>query len=238
MKDRESGMKEDRIKQKATTMVDVLLLVLLSLLCCGLERAAAQVPIPPRIDGFVYGADPPVWGKSVVVEAFFDPVCPDSRDSWPPLKKALRHYSHRLSLVVHTFALPYHSNAFIASRALHIANRLNSSSTYPLLELFFKFQEKYYNRPTYNLTRASIVDDISRLATKVVGKDSLSSFLSGFNATETDSATRISFKYGCSRAVTGTPFFFVNGIPLAVSGPVPDYKAWRDIIDPLVAKQS
>lgn len=87
---------------KATASAMVLLLLLAW--CCNVH-VEAQVPIPAKIDGFVYrGA--PVWGHSVVVEAFFDPLCPDSRDSWPPLKKALRHYSDRLSVVVHPFALP------------------------------------------------------------------------------------------------------------------------------------
>lgn len=34
----------------------------------------------------------------------------------------------------------YHDNAFVASRALHIVNLLNSSATFPLLEHFFKYQ--------------------------------------------------------------------------------------------------
>ncbi|RRT59130.1 hypothetical protein B296_00016509 [Ensete ventricosum] len=72
-------------------------------------KVEAQMPIPAKIDGFVYkGA--PVWGKSVVVEAFFDPLCPDSRDSWPPLKQALLHYPDRISVVVHPFPLPTTAN--------------------------------------------------------------------------------------------------------------------------------
>lgn len=34
----------------------------------------------------------------------------------------------------------YHDNAFVASRALHIASNLNASATFPLLEWFFKHQ--------------------------------------------------------------------------------------------------
>lgn len=37
-------------------------------------------------------------------------------------------------------ACSYHDNAFIASRALHIVNSLNSSATFHLLELFFEQQ--------------------------------------------------------------------------------------------------
>ncbi|XXG61901.1 hypothetical protein AAC387_Pa05g0391 [Persea americana] len=66
-----------------------------------------QVPIPPKYDGFVYRKSHGT--ESIVVEAFFDPLCPDSRDAWPPLKQALTYYvSNRcsLSLIAHPFPLP------------------------------------------------------------------------------------------------------------------------------------
>ncbi|XP_072988338.1 uncharacterized protein [Typha latifolia] len=214
----------------------LLLFFLFFLLSSLFDCLNAQVPIPAKIDGFVYKSTP-VWGDSVVVEAFLDPLCPDSRDSWPPLKQALQYYSSRLSLIVHPFPLPYHSNAFLACRSLHIANKLNASSTYPLLEIFFKYQEKYYNAPTYKMTRASVIGDMAKMAVMALGENSLSAFRSGFNDSQTDFAARISFKYGCSRGVTGTPFFFVNGIPLSDSGSPLDYNKWRSIIDPLVTEK-
>ncbi|XP_077246675.1 uncharacterized protein LOC143886544 [Tasmannia lanceolata] len=201
-----------------------------------LQRVSAQVPIPAKYDGFVYRTEDSQ--SSIMIEAFFDPLCPDSRDAWPPLKQALKYYSNRLSLIVHPFALPYHDNSFVACRALHIANNVNNSTTYPLLELFFKHQEKYYNQPTLNMSRASIVDHMIKLMVKVVGNSSLSAIVAGFKNRETDLTTRISFKYGCSRAVTGTPYFFVNGFPLLDSGSPLDYKKWRSIIDPLLGQHS
>lgn len=66
---------------------------------------AAQSLPPPRRDGFVY-TDGPVDSDTVVVEAFLDPVCPDSRDAWPPLKQALQYYGPRVWLVVHLLPLP------------------------------------------------------------------------------------------------------------------------------------
>lgn len=44
-------------------------------------------------------------------------------------------------------------------------------------------------------------------------------------------------QYGCSRGVLGTPFFFVNGFALPNPGSAVDYKTWRSIIDPLVARK-
>ncbi|KAF6174325.1 hypothetical protein GIB67_040818 [Kingdonia uniflora] len=193
--------------------------------------------IPAKSDGFVYG-DPPDYSKSIIIEAFFDPICPDSRASWPPLKQALHYYSSSsssVSLILHPFALPYHDNSFVACRALHIVNKLNASATYPMLELFFQHQEKFYNQPTRDMSRTSVIDHIVMLAEKAVGNSLLSAVESGFSDRQTDLATRVSFKYGCSRGVYGTPFFFVNGFLLPDAGDAIDYKGWKSIIDPLIA---
>jgi hypothetical protein len=81
--------------------VSLLPLVVIIIGCCACWGCRAQIPIPARMDGFVYS-----WGETVVVEAFLDPVCPDSRDAWPALKKVVEHYSSRVSVVVHLFPLP------------------------------------------------------------------------------------------------------------------------------------
>ncbi|KAK2974887.1 hypothetical protein RJ640_020802 [Escallonia rubra] len=197
----------------------------------------SQISIPARYDGFVY-KNHPVSTDSVMIDAFFDPVCPDSRDSWPPLKQALHHYGSAVSFVVHPFALPYHDNSFVTSRALHIVNKLNSSATYDLLELFFNHQEEFYNKQTFNMSRSTIVSHIVQFATKAVGNSFYSAVASGFEDRNTDLTTRISFKYGCSRGVFGTPFFFVNGFALPDAGSAIDYDGWRKILDPLVGKST
>ncbi|KAG6488447.1 uncharacterized protein LOC122004918 [Zingiber officinale] len=191
--------------------------------------------IPSKYDGFYYSGGGEGWEDVIVVDAFLDPLCPDSRDSWPTLKKVVELYSPLLAVIVHPFPLPYHSNSFLACRALHIANKLNASSTFPFLELFFRYQEKYYNAPTKNITRTAMIEDMANLSIEAVG-NSLSEFLSGFDDQETDLATRISFKYGCSRGVYGAPFFFVNGFLLPDAGSALDFATWKNIIDPLLAK--
>lgn len=195
--------------------------------------ARAQVSIPAKQVGFwfenrVAGAD------SVLIEGFMDPVCPDSRDSWPPLRRALDHYGSRISLVVYPFPLPYHDNSFLCSRALHIVNNLNASATYKLLEYFFDSQEELYNKATFNLSRKSVVAKVSTIVAKVIGSSSYEEIKSGFSNPTSDHATRFSFKYGCLKGVYGTPFFFVNGFPLPDAGSALTYEDWKGIIDPLV----
>ncbi|XP_023877914.1 uncharacterized protein LOC111990370 [Quercus suber] len=199
-------------------------------------NVGAQTLPPARTDGFVY-KNHRVNSDTIIIEAFYDPVCPDSRDSWPPLKKALHYFGSHTWLVVHLLPLPYHDNAFVASRALHIVNNLNTSATFPLLEHFFKYQEKFYNAQTRNLSRAVIVEEIVKFATEVVGSSYYSVIKSGFNDTKTDLKTRISFKYSTSRGVYGTPFFFVNGFLLPDNGSTIDFKGWKSTIDTLIDAQ-
>ncbi|KAG8377971.1 hypothetical protein BUALT_Bualt08G0089300 [Buddleja alternifolia] len=206
------------------------------LLLCLISPIAGQSQIPPKQDGFWFG-EKTGTAETVLIEAFFDPVCPDTRDSWPSLKKALHQYGSRVSLVVHTFPLPYHDNAFISSRALHIVNKLNTSATYDLLEAFFKHQERFYRKATFNMSRAAVLDQTVKFVTEAVGSSYHSAIKSGFNDSKTDHATRVAFKYGCLRGVYGTPFFFVNGFPLPDAGSALDYKGWRKVIDPLVSER-
>ncbi|CAA7410753.1 unnamed protein product [Spirodela intermedia] len=209
-----------------------------SFCCRWFHRGLAGAAIPARYDGFVYPVGAPVGEDSILVEAFFDPICPDSRDAWPPLKRITLEYAPRIFLEVHPFPLPYHDNSFFSCRALHISNKLNRSTTYPLLELFFEHQEKLYNQPTRNISRESVIRRMVKLATKATGDSSQSALERGFEDLETDLAARTSFKYGCSRGVIGTPFFIVNGFPLPGAGSALDYDQWRSIIDPLVSNSS
>ncbi|XP_047328938.1 uncharacterized protein LOC124932362 [Impatiens glandulifera] len=194
---------------------------------------AGQAPIPAKYDGFLY-KNQETTTNTVIIEAFFDPICPDSRDAWPPLKQAFEYYGSRVSLILHPFPLPYHDNSFVTSRALHVVNKVNPVATYDLLELFFKHQEEFYNRPTFNESRSSVVKHVAELATKVADISLKNDIESGFTDWETDSLTRVSFKYGCSRGVYGTPFFFVNGFVLPDGGSAIDYFQWRRILDPVI----
>ncbi|XP_075484587.1 uncharacterized protein LOC142524468 [Primulina tabacum] len=202
-----------------------LLLIFFPIIC--------QPQIPAEQDGFWFGKRQGPE-KSIHVEAFFDPVCPDSRDSWPDLKKVVQYYGSRVTLVVHTFPLPYHDNSFASSRALHIVNKLNATAIYNLLEAFFDHQERFYGASTFNMSRASVVDDIVMFVTDELGASFHSAIKSGFTDSKTDHATRVAFKYGCLRGVYGTPFFFINGFPVPDAGSPLNYGKWRKIIDPLV----
>ncbi|KAK8596609.1 hypothetical protein V6N12_065092 [Hibiscus sabdariffa] len=192
---------------------------------------------PAKYDGFLY-TNNRVDSDTILIEAFFDPVCPDSRDSWPPLKQAIHHYGSRVSLIVHLLPLPYHDYAFATSRALHIVNLLNPSATFRLLDSFFEYQERFYNAQTSNKSRDAVINEISEFTAEAVGNSYYSAIVSGFNDRKTDLKTRVSFKYSASRGVFGTPTFYINGFALPDSGSTIDYMGWRSFIDPLLVGQT
>ncbi|CAH2067513.1 unnamed protein product [Thlaspi arvense] len=208
--------------------------ILLFLVLVFGTQVRSQVLPPARPDGFVYRPGHRSDPDAILIEAFFDPVCPDSRDSWPILKQALEHYGSRVALTLHLLPLPYHDNAYAASRALHIVNTLHSNATFRLLEEFFEHQALFHNAQTQLLSKPEIVDKIVKLGTATLGNSYQHVLKSGFTDAKTDRATRLSFKYSASRGVYGTPTFYVNGFVLADAGSPLDSGGWRKIIDPLV----
>lgn len=201
-----------------------------------LVYAHAQNLPPAKADGFVYG-NHTLYLDTIFIEAFFDPVCPDSRDSWPPLKKVLDHYGSRVRLVIHLLPLPYHDNAYATSRALHIVDLVNPSDTFTLLEAFFEHQKQFYNAETRDLSRSSVVDNIVKFGVEVLGSSYEKPLVTGFKDRDTDLLTRVSFKLSTSRGVYGTPFFFINGFLAPDKGSPINYTGWRNLIDPLIKKK-
>ena len=68
--------------------------------------AVAQEPIPRTYDGYRLGStDAPL-----LLEAFYDLMCPDSAASWPTVQEVMTHYGpDKLQFILHRFPLPHHN---------------------------------------------------------------------------------------------------------------------------------
>lgn len=200
----------------------------------GLLSTAVGVPVPARPEGFYYaneGGESP--SAKVQLTIFIDLLCPDSRDAWPVMKEVTSHYNRTdVALRVILFPLPYHHNAFLASQAA-----LGYGSQFPdrffdFVEKQFALQPRYSNAQTNELTAEKI---IASLVADAVGL--------GANGDEMkeamsyggpyDAALRTSWKYACSRGVSGTPVFLVNDVMVDAT---PEWKLsdWKALIDPLL----
>jgi len=199
-----------------------------------LHASLAQIPIPNRYDGFSQG-DP---SSPILFEAFFDLLCPDCAAAWPNIKQVLAYYNQpntpsNLRFYLHTFPLPYHRNAYFAAQGLHVIGDQASSSIWPYVDLMFTNQAQFWNPPTADETADEVISDMASLVQKGINFPQ-NAFISGLNNDSYDGSTRISWKYGCSRGVSGTPFFFLNGI-LIQADPTWSLADWRSVIDPLLS---
>jgi len=197
-----------------------------------LVSVVGQTPIPTRPDGYASGpANAPV-----VLEAFFDLLCPDSAASWPTIQQVMANYNGQLYFIFHTFPLPYHTFSFIANQGMHVlAHATNNSipSLFSYATFFFKNQGIWYNTPTMNMSTTEVITSMAA----AVGSQGLLppiAFITGIADTTINYETRVSWKYACSRGqVTGTPTFLVNGV-FVNADPSWTLADWKMIIDPLI----
>jgi hypothetical protein len=138
-----------------------------------------------------------------------------------------------MRFVVHGFPLPYHSNSFFATQATHA---IAAKYGYDSKQVFDWIDGVYNNLDSFgnddSKTPGDVKQSFADLA-KNVGLDG-DVVLSGFKNGQYNMDTRISWKYGCSRTVSGTPTFFVNGVNVA-GDPSWSLSDWRQVLDPLLA---
>lgn len=196
-----------------------------------LHSVIAQVPIPKSPDGFIFDESS---NGIVVLEGFFDLMCPDCKAAWPVVKQVVEHYGpHKLQFRFHVFPLPYHHNSYYANQGAHVvAAKGNASDAYKWMEAVFAVQEEFGNSVTANVTPSQVISKFGSLAEKSVGVPA-ADFIASIGGTVSDSATRVSWKYGCSRYVSGTPTFMLNGVQVAAD-PSWTLAQWMQLLDPFV----
>lgn len=57
--------------------------------------------------------------------------------------------------------------------------------------------------------------------------------MTGYGGTDADSDARVAWKYTCTRTVSGTPMYTLNGVPLDADSEW-TFDDWFKVIDPLV----
>jgi protein-disulfide isomerase len=176
-------------------------------LLVAVAACVAGPPIPSRYDGFALGR----IDAAVHVEAFYDLMCPNCRDSWPAVRKMLDALGGPVRLTLHAFPLPYHRNAYLtaqAAQALGASGHANASAhVFAWTEAVFAAQGELGNGATESLTTSQVKRKLEGLAKSSTGQD-VTLFTDA-----ADGAARVSWKYACYRGVFGTPTYLVNGVP-------------------------
>ena len=202
-------------------------------------RCDAQLPIPPGgYDGFLFKGS---RSSEVQLELFFDLMCPYCKLAWPNLKQVMNNYTDaQLAVVMHTFPLPYHHNAFYTAQGAHYLAQNSTRGRIDTVvmeytELVFKYQEEFNDAETEKLSPADVKQTLGSLVQDNMGIAS-GPFVSGIQSGgEADGSTRTSWKFACgARAVSGTPSFMVNGVTVEAETSW-TLDQWKSLIDPLLS---
>jgi len=201
--------------------------------CATLAGVFAQNPIPNRPDGYKIGqSDAPV-----VIDGFFDLLCPDSAAVWPTIKQVIQAYgSKNLQFVMHTFPLPYHTFAFIANQGAHVINANAPEKIWAYTDFMFNQQANFWNGANMDNSTSDIIASMASMVETNKILDA-KTFTAGIANDTLNYETRVSWKYGCSRGVTGTPNFLVNGVFVEAdsSWALSD---WQTLINPILNPSS
>ena len=170
--------------------------VLLAIVLAGF--VSAQIPIPSRPDG--YGVGGPA-DAHVSIDMFLDLLCPDCKATWPIVMQVVQAYGMKIHFRIHSFPLPYHTNAFAVAQGLHVvanATNRNLDAIYQYATKVFESQQNWYNDATKAMTMPQVVDSLATFVgqTGIVTKDK---FATGMASDDMNYETRVSWKYACSR---------------------------------------
>lgn len=226
--------------RKMTPNSFAVLLVCLVSFSASLAYGPGSVPIPRTYDGFALGPA----SAPLLVEAFYDLQCPDSRAAHPVLRTVFETICSRsntpqgcVRLIVHMFPLPYHRAAFPAAQIAQVIAENSTQLLWRWMDAYFNEQDKFKNGAIHHLSEEELHAQMVELAESSVNlpKRLLSSGLAYGN--EYDAKTRVSWKYACSRGISGTPQFLVNGVLVQMDGDA-SVSDWESLLLPLLAQKS
>ncbi len=178
------------------------------------QKYAAKILLePPRVE--VSLDDDPSKGPAkapVTIVEFSDYQCPFCSRAENTVNDVLKKYGDKIRFVYRDYPLPFHQNANIASQAAQCA--ADQGKFWEMHAALFANQQKL-TQPDLIATAGTIGVDADKFKTCLE---------TGKFKDEVQKDLDDGQKYG----VTGTPTFFINGIPLVgAQGP----EAFADIID-------
>ncbi len=168
---------------------------------------------PPRLDVDV--DDDPAKGPAkapVTIVEFSDYQCPYCGRAEATVLEVLKKYGDKVRLVYRDYPLSFHQNANIAAQASDCAKE--QGKFWEMHDAMFANQSK--------LTQPDLVETAGSLK---MDKDKFKSCLDGGKYKD---EVQKDFDAGMKYGVTGTPTFFINGIPMVGAR---DVNSFADIID-------
>jgi protein-disulfide isomerase len=210
---------------------------MLKLLLLAAPCVFAEAPIPARLADVGWQVATP--GAPLTIEIFGDFQCPDTKAAWNGWMADFRkNHASEVSIVFHSFPLPYHKNGFDASQAAMVMHSLaggkQGSRSAPdvtfvrVADAMFAAQDKFQTDVTVNTTQTELFTNIFAPVAVSLGNDKAAFLEHMNNADKLNEQGRVAWKYGAARGVSGTPTFAANGVvsDTLASWTLSDWEAW------------
>ncbi|KAG7387425.1 hypothetical protein PHYPSEUDO_014188 [Phytophthora pseudosyringae] len=202
-----------------------------------LHVSSAQVPVPGETPGFTIGQGS--GAAKVQLETYIGLLCPFSKAAYGGVKALAAHYEpeeFRVKAVL--FPLPFHQHGFtVAESVFTITSVLGNDHFTPWLETLYENQERFWNKATKDLSAVQVTNELKELAKKAFPSLTDTQWekgMTGYGGTQADQHTRVTWKYACTRTVTGTPQYTLNGVPFNEADSSWKLEDWLKVIDPMV----
>lgn len=173
----------------------------------ALAAASQLTPIPTAGQtGFVLGPD----NSTYTLDVYYDHLCSGSAQAFPGLWQYWSINKAWLQLNIHIFPLPYHHFSFEVAEAGHYIQVKYPDRFIDFTAHMFDNQDTYLVDALawdYNTTLHRLANDTQ----SSTGVPSAEVFSALYNSTNNIS-TRVGWKLGCSKGITGTPQYQVNGV--------------------------
>lgn len=96
--------------------------------------------------------------------------------------------------------------------------------------------DRFSNKATKDLSPVQVTANLKSLAQRTftsLTDEQWDRQMTGYGGTDVDDRARESWKYTCSRGMSGTPMYTLNGVPFEADADW-SFEQWFNVVDPLV----
>ena len=192
-----------------------------------LSSASQIIPIPRKSEGATLGT---LAASKVHLEAHYDLLCPDCRDSFKDLTTIIEEFdllNKNFTMTVHFFPWAFHTYSFLTTVAAKFIQSAYPHLIFPYIQAIFDNQSMFSNE---NISVSAAKNLISGLVyDKFEGEVGFYEVLNALNNQTYNNMARVSLKIGNQRGVISTPTYFVNDVRLDESKTY-GYEDWVDFV--------
>jgi hypothetical protein len=194
------------------------------------SSVASTIPVPKRLSGVRFGADPAL----INIEVFCDAVCPDCGTTWPIVESVLTRYPTQVGVRIHFLALPRHTWGYAVARGIFAVQSISEDKARDAVHALYvnRGQNRFSASTLQNTPESQVISEIISYFARTLSINATQLQAAYYNANVV-SNTQIDYKYSFIRRIPGTPTVHVNGAQTTLNEES-KLEDWTKLIDSLL----